>query len=196
MPDGVFKLATQVGNAIPFVAATTLLCCVCSIAWYFGIDAFWLYFHPHAWQGDALKGCVAGFAWVAVYGVSLILSSPSKEVLANHYLLTRPPGFWVLLSTFASPIEETWRILCMLALGTLGTTPALVVMTLAWSIAHAKGNWRSVSVAALFAMYAGILFVETQSLVVLATTHLTLNFGTILLVNLIYRKVRYSTRIF
>lgn len=134
----------------------------------------------HRAQSSLMLGAFAGLAWLALYASLFAIVKPGTEALSNHDLVGNHPRYWAPATVMAPVSEELWRAFCFVQLGNeLWFAGILTVGTAA--IAHAPGKWR-VSSAALFAAYAGCLFIFTSSMAVTICAHMVLNIGAVALV--------------
>jgi hypothetical protein len=180
MPASVLKVATRVGNGIPFVSQAVL-----AVALWFISNSVSMSAADDlstGWTTAAAIGMVIGCGWLAVYGAIYRLTQRLPRAIERHQILRRSVFFWIPLSVSSAIVEEVWRRSCLVALASEGSAKALVVMAIACGIGHGLPIGRFVS-ATVFALLAGELFLSTQTLWATIPAHTVVNLGTVWLVH-------------
>lgn len=139
----------------------------------------------------ALSGAVAGCGWLMIYAAIFARVRPSKHMLARHQFMQRSPAFWIPVSMTAAVFEEIWRAVCLTGLSSVGRVHAIALTSVAFGLAHAQPLGRAVSAAAC-AVYLGVLFFWTRSVMAPIVAHAVINLGTILLVRIAHHRADAS----
>jgi membrane protease YdiL (CAAX protease family) len=175
MPDGELKRATTISKAMPYTHLLALTGALGILLWQMDESPRWLD-PPRNWLTMGGMGVIAGFAWLMLVATILKVSSPTRHRHADHPFAQHSTGYWVPLIVGASIVEESWRAFCVWALGAASQGTAILVSSAAFGIAHANPPTRIIP-ALLFALYAGLLFLWTESLVVTILVHAIVNLG-------------------
>jgi hypothetical protein len=105
-------------------------------------------------------GVVFGLIWLAFYAVILRSTRPTGAELAKHHVVAAGSKYIATVGVYAAFCEETWRAFCVRSLAELGAPHAIVVTSLAASLAHYPPLGRSFS-SFLFSIAAAVVFLET-----------------------------------
>jgi membrane protease YdiL (CAAX protease family) len=190
MPTSLERKAFTVSSMIPVFQLLALGGLLWILLRRAGASASALGWQLENWRAMTLLGILAGCGWVALMALMVFaLLAPSKDRFAQHKFIQRPPAYWIPVSLTAALVEEVWRAFCLISLGPMGQVHAMGVTAVAFGLAHAQSLGRAVSTTAC-ALWLGMLFLWTGSLVAPIVAHAIVNLGTMGLVRFIHSRDR------
>jgi hypothetical protein len=144
--------------------------------------------HLENWRAMTLLGIFVGCGWVALMALMLLaLTAPSRDRFAESKFIKGSPAYWIPVSVTAVLVEEVWRAFCLISLGPMGQAHALGVTAVACGLAYAPRPGRVASATAC-ALWLGMLFLWTGSLVAPIVARAVVILCTMALVRFIYSR--------